>query len=340
MFFEHSDLTKRCEGHDVVVERNYDLRCEFDACPTLGINPASVGDSYRGAGVCWDFPTWIGVDNSVNRAIIQTNGLEPNYYPKCWWFGPDHTMDYTTLTNEPDCLSLHTDEDAQLACFCRHNVWDVGTIADSRGKTMMQACCACGGGTSWDPDDGPPTPPPTEGPTVPPTVAATKFVLPDGALVSTIRYKEAFFEEAVHWSSEFYHIIKRAIAYELEVTTENIYIIDIRAGSVIIDFYVDQESVYTAEEKIGEISQRIFDATHTGINEKKYYGLSTSAVEVSSMSGTSSDSDSDSGSNTGRSVGIGVGVAAAVTIFCLAGYTAYQQRQKEAAASSRFIFRA
>lgn len=333
MFHLPTDLKKKCDGHDVYVERDYSNNCAFADCPAHGINPASVGDSYRGDGQCWDIPFWRGNDNARNRqqAIL---GKSPDYFPECWWFGPDRTIDYTTVTGEPDCLSLHSNEDDQLACFCTHPVWESGAINDGKGMSMLDACCACGGGTDYDPEEGPPTPPPTEPPTDPPTSPPTVYTVPDGGLVTTLRFTEAFFDPEVHQSDEFKNIVKQAIAVELEVFQENVHILDIRSGSVIVEFYVSEESPFTAEEKTSDIARRIFEGTHTGINEHQYYGLSTASVESSS---TTTSSTIESSSDTGLSVGIGIGLAAGLLVAGLVGYTVYNQR-KEASANSPFVF--
>jgi len=322
MFHLPTDLRKKCDGHDVYVEREYSNNCEYEPCPTHGINPASIGDSYRGNGECWDYSAWVGEENARNRQQV-IFGLPTDYFPECWWFGPDRTIDYNTAVADPDCLSLHSDEDAQLACFCNHEVWERGTIADVNEITMMDACCACGGGTSYDPDVGPPTTPPIDPPTASPTKPHTIYVVPEGGLVSTLRFSEAFYDPTVHRSSEFVILVRQAISVELEVLYSSVHILDIRPGSVIIDFHVSEESAYTAEEKKTNIAQRIFESTHTGINKHIYYGISAASVQLSSMSTSSA---TESSSKTGLSVAIGIGLACGLLVTVLVGFTVYKKK--------------
>ena len=333
MYYHPSDLTRLCEGTAQYVSRNYSNMCEYDSCPELGINPASVGDSYMALGKCWDLPQWYGSKNSINTERMSI-GETPNYYPECWWFGPDRILNYTTVTGEPHC-NIFEDEDEKMACFCHHPIWEYGTISDDDGTSMIDACCACGGGTSWDPENGPPTGAPTGPPTDPPTAPPTRYSPYDGQLKYTLRFVEAFYTPRIHQSYEFENILKTAIAAEMQVLYDNVHIDSIRSGSVIVDFYLSEETIHNIRDKKDEIVRRVSDLTHDGSTTTQYYGLSVASIDTAAVS--VDDSSSESG-NTGISVGIGFLIAFLLGIAFWIGSVLYDRRQKIAPLETRFVF--
>ena len=331
MYHHPSDLTKKCEGTVEYVSRNYTNLCEYDPCPELGTNPASVGDSYKGLGQCWDHPQWYGTRNTINSGRVSI-GETPDYYPECWWFGPDRVLNYSTVTGVPHC-NIFADEDEKIACFCHHPIWDHGTISNDDGVSMVDACCACGGGTDWDPENGPPTDSPTDPPTDPPTASPTRYVPLDGQIKYSLRFIEAYYTPRIHQSYEFINILKIAIAAEMEVLLEHVHIASIRSGSVIVDFYLSEETIHNVRDKKDAIVHRVSDLTHDGSTTTQYYGLSIASIDTAAVS---TESDSDSG-NTGVSVGIGIAIAFSFGIVFWIGSVLYDRR-KNPTVRSKFVF--
>jgi len=343
------DISKQCPGDDFRVSRNIDENCEYDECGTPPIEQASVGDSYRGQGNCWDAPGWIGTDNAQNRLNIK-EGYEPTNYPRCWWFGPEHVVNYTEFeasADQTDCLSEYSTEDEQFACFCRHEHWENGQISNSDGVTMIDACCACGGGTSWDPADGPPTPAPTYEPSVKPTSAPTAFILPAGATTYLLVFPDVFFEPEIYLSAEFATIVKVAVSGALNTSSTQVVIFDVRAvlhaaasgehaedSGVVVEFFIDGAPAYSPAEKFDDILSRILESTHTGSTSYEYAGISTASFAPGPDRDVPEAEDT-----TPASVGAGFGVAAGMLLIVFAG-SLWIKKYKKARSASAFTYHA
>ena len=340
LFHPLKNLIKKCDGYDMYVERNFTNACAFEECPDLGINPASVGDSYNGAGICWDHPQWKGDVNYVNIDLSPTS---PNrWIPECWWFGPDGTMnrDDIDTTDSVDCNAEYSDESERLNCWCRQPVWESGTIAAFDGVSMLSACCACGGGLDYDPEIGPPTGHPTIPPSPIPTSSPTLVTVPEGqtAHYYSLDYVESTYNQDMHGGSYFTKIVHESLAQVLELLWSDIHIVSIGAdenGGVLINFYLLDGDVDPIGNK-ESITRSIYDQITIGGYHtiQAYQGFSTAAME-------SGDArvEPEPESNVARSLTFGIASGIVLLMLGLVGFTFYKKKKGENAAS-RFVFRA
>jgi len=340
LFHSVTNLKKKCDGFDVFVERNFTNECAFDECPPLGINPASVGDSYKGNGICWDYPGWLGIVNSANVNLASNS---PNLWvPECWWFGPDGQLNHDEIdtTNSVDCNADFTDEADRLHCWCRQPLWESGTIAGSDGVGMLSACCVCGGGLDYDPTVGPPTELPTIPPTETPTEPPTSVTIPEGKTpyYYHLDFVEAMYDPEKHQSSFFKSLVEYSISQGLEILLSEVHITSVEQGDgVVVNFYVLDDSVDPIESG-PSIAHMVYDGLIESGNNvlDAYDGFTTASMK--SGDGTSTGSKSES--NTAKSVVFGIVSGFTMLLIILAVNTAYKKRQSQKVASAnRFVFK-
>ena len=335
LFYSVTDLTRKCDGFDVYIERNYTNGCEYDDCPSLGINPASVGDSYRGDGICWNYPQWRGEVNSAN--VDLTINAPNRWIPECWWFGPDGKLNHDGIdvTNSVDCNAEFTDEIERLMCWCKQPVWDSGSISDFDDVTMLSACCACGGGLSYDPEIGPPTDAPTIPPSPIPTQPPTPIMVPEGTTVHRFEldFDEAMYDQDTHQSEYFKKLVQHSIAQELGLLLSDVSIESVEESTgVLIRFYI-LNGVEDPITKQAQITARIYEDLSSSGNSllPVYDGFSTASISEGDDTQTTSES------NTSRSITVGVASGLILSFLGLTVYSYYKKRRDNV--NSHFVFR-